>query len=221
MMNRVFGSIAVMGVLALGAGCGGTELEEAQSPDMEAVTQAATEEPRKLDDLIGALDRDQGVLHVRDDSQDVVLRELQAQRVDETTYLTKDALTGEATKFVLQAYPLVKWLSLFKLCPNGQYVFSWLQCPTLIVNDPLTRVWMNSTCNWKIQSAGLSSCVNTSSGASYRFQYLEAWKCGVGTGFCVERRGATAVRYDYALASCDPSIITNVQSTNYNFLCKK
>jgi hypothetical protein len=28
------------------------------------------------------------------------------------------------------------------------------------------------------------------------------------------------VRTDYVLASCDPSLISNVQSTNYNFLCK-
>jgi len=219
-MNRIFGSIAVMGVLALGVGCGGTELDEAQTQDMASVTQAA-EEPRKVDDLIGALDRNEGVLHVREDSQDIVLRELQAQPVDDGTYVTKDAVTGEATKFAIKICPFPIWPTLFKLCPNGQWVFSWLQCPTLIVNDPLTRVWMNSACSWKIQAASTGSCVNTSSGASYRYQYLESWKCGVGTGFCVERRAATAIRYDYVLASCDPSLISNVQSTNYNFLCKK
>jgi hypothetical protein len=221
-MNRIFGSIAVMGVLALGAGCGGTELEPVQSPDMESVTQAAEmEEPRKVDDLMGALDRDEGVLHVREDSQDIVLRELQAQPVENGFYVTKDALTGEASRFSLKVYPLPIWPTLFKLCSNGQWVFSWMQCPTLIVNDRLTRVWMNSSCSRRIQVASTGTCVNTSSGASYRYQYLESWKCGVGTGFCVERRAATAIRYDYVLASCDPSLISNVQSTNYNFLCKK
>jgi hypothetical protein len=220
-MNRIFGSIAMMGVLALGAGCGGTELEEVRSPDMESVTQAAaTEEPRKVDDLIGALDRNEGVLHVREDSQDIVLKELQAQPVDSGTYLTKDALTGEETRFAIKVYPFPFWPTLFKLCPNGQWVLSWQQCPTLVLSDPLTRVWMNSSCNRQIQAASVGTCVNTSSGASYRYQYLESWKCGLGTGFCVERRAATAIRYDYVLASCDPSLISNVQSTNYNFLCK-
>jgi hypothetical protein len=220
-MNRIFGSIAVMGALVLGAGCGGTELEAAQSQDLEAVSQAATEEPRKVDDLIGALDREDGVLYAREDMLDISLRELQAQPTADGAYVTKDAVTGEATRFVLKPYPFPYWPSLFKLCPNGQWVLSWKQCPTLIVNDPLTRVWMNSSCSWKIQSASTGACVNTSSGGSYRYWYLESWKCGLGTGFCVERRAATAVRYDYVLASCDPSLISNVQSTNYNFLCKK
>lgn len=218
-MNRIFGSIAVMGALAFGAGCGGTELEPAQPQELEAVAQAATEEPRKVEDMIGALDRDQGVLYARDDMQDITLRELQAQPNGDGSYVTKDALTGEATKFVIKPVPFPNWPFFFKLCPNGQWVLSSMQCPTLVLSDPLTRVWLNSSCGWKIQAASTSACVNSGSG-SYRYQYLEAWKCGVGSGFCVERRAATAIRYDYVLASCDPSLISNVQSTNYNFLCK-
>lgn len=219
-MNRIFGSIAVMGVLALGAGCGGTELEPAQAPELETATQAATEEPRKVDDMIGMLDRDQGVLYAREDMTDVTLRELQAQPNGDGTYVTKDALTGEATKFAIKIIPFPGWPIFFKLCPNGQWVPSSAQCPTLVLSDPFTRVWMNSSCSWKIQAASTAACVNTASGGSYRYQYLESWKCGLGTGFCVERRAAMAIRYDYVLASCDPSLISNVQSTNYNFLCK-
>ncbi|MFL5358803.1 hypothetical protein [Archangium sp.] len=219
-MNRIFGSIAVMGVLALGAGCGGTELEPAPSQELEAVAQAATEEPRKVEDMIGALDREGGVLYARDDMRDITLRELQAQPNADGSYVTKDALTGEATRFTLKLVPFPNWPSFFKLCPNGQWVLSWMQCPTLVLSDPLTRVWMNSSCSWQIQAGSTGTCVNTSSGGSYRYQYLQAWKCGLGAGFCVERRAATAVRTDYVLASCDPSLISNVQSTNYNFLCK-
>lgn len=219
-MNRVFGSIAVMGVLALGAGCGGTELEPAQPQELEAVAQAATEEPRKVDDMIGALDRDQGVLYARDDMKDITLRELQAQPNGDGTYVTKDALTGEVSKFAIKLIPFPNWPFFFKLCPNGQWVPSSAQCPTLVLSDPFTRVWMNSSCSWQYQLGSSGVCVNTSSGGSYRYEYLQAWKCGLGSGFCVERRAATAIRYDYVLASCDPALISNVQSTNYNFLCK-
>jgi hypothetical protein len=212
--------IIVAAALGLGVGCGGT-LEEQLEPtqDLEVVAQEA-EEPRKVEDLIGALDRNEGVLHVLDSAQDIVLSQLAAVRIDETYYQTRDQLTGEATRFRLQPYPISKWLYFWKLCPNGQWVPSWVTCPTTIYQDQFTRVWKNSTCNRKIQSASWSACTNTSSGSSYNFQYREAWKCGVGTGYCVERRAVKIVRYDYDLAYCDPSIVTGITPVSYDFLCK-
>ena len=66
----------------------------------------------------------------------------------------------------------------------------------------------------------MGACANTSSGGSYRDEYLQAWKCGLGSGLCVEVRAATAIHTDYVLASCDPALISNVQSTHYTFPCK-
>jgi hypothetical protein len=223
MKNRIVGSIVAVAMLALGAGCGGTELaepEQLQAPDMEMVVQAAEEEPRPVEDLMGGLDREQGVLHVEEGSVGIVLEQLKAQRVDETTYVFNDELSNEQTKFVVKPYPLPYWPTIIKRCPNGQLVFSWQKCPSLIYADPLIRIWRNASCNWKVQTASVGVCTNTSTGGSYRYYYLDAWKCGRGFGFCVERRAAMAIRYDYVRSACDPALISNVQSTNYNYLCK-
>ncbi|WP_224249515.1 hypothetical protein [Hyalangium gracile] len=225
MMNaqsRIFRSVVVIATaLGFGAGCGGTvdeQLEPAQELDSVA-QEAVAEEPRKFEDLIAGLDRDAAVLHTIDSEQDISLRQLQAVKIGENKYEMKDALTGDVTRFAVQVYPITVWPSLLKRCSNGQIVFSWQTCPTRIVTDPLTRVWKNSSCNWRVQAASTSACTNTSSGGSYRYQYLEAWKCGVGTGYCVERRAVRTIRYDYDLAACNPAIITGVTPTAYDFLC--
>ncbi|ATB30940.1 hypothetical protein [Melittangium boletus] len=222
MMNRIFGRITVMGILALGVGCGGTVLEEdVEGQSLDSVVQAAQQEtPRKVEDLIGALDRQAGVLHVVEGSQAIVLKELKAERIDNNTYMTRDELTGEQWRYSIVPYPGVLWPKWFKLCPNGQLVFTSMECPTRIVDDPLVRVWQNSSCGFRVQAASTGACVNASSG-SYRYEYLLAYKCGVGTGFCVERPAAMAIRYDYILNACDPSLISNVQSENHNYLCKR
>jgi len=219
-MNRIFKSITLVGVLALGMGCGGTELEEAPSQELEVAAQEAEGvESRKVEDMIGALDPAEGILHVQEGSQDLVLKELQAQPVGEGVYVSKDELTGEESRFALKLTPLPYWPTLFKRCSNGQWVLSWQKCPVLIIEDPLRRIWIRSSCGWKIQSAAAGVCVNSGSG-SYRYQYLEAWRCGVGTGICTERRAATAIRYNYVYPACDTSVISSVQSTNYNYLCR-
>jgi len=220
-MNRIFGRITMMGFLALGVGCGGTVQEEVESQSLNSVAQAAEQEqPRKVDDLIGALDRQAGVLHVLDESQGIVLKELKAEQVGSNTYLTRDELTGEQWRYSVMPYSRSIWFKWFKLCSNGQWVLSSMQCPTLIINDPLVRVWQNSSCGYRVQAASTGACTNVSSG-SYRYEYLTAYKCAVGTGFCVERPAAMAIRYNYVLNACDPSLISSVQSENHNYLCKK
>jgi hypothetical protein len=214
--------VIITAALSLGTGCGGT-LEEPVEPtqDFEMVEQeAAAEEPRKVEDLIGSLDRNEGVLHVLDTAQDIVLGQLKAVRAADGTFQTKDELTGDVTSFRLAPQPYSRWIWFFKICPNGQIVPNYVVCPTSIYSDQFTRIWKNSTCNRKIQNAAWSACTNTSSGGSYNFQYREAWKCGVGTGYCVERRAVKTVRYDYDLAYCDPFIVTGVTPVTYDFLCR-
>ncbi|NMO17525.1 hypothetical protein HPC49_25370 [Pyxidicoccus fallax] len=214
--------VVIAAVLGLGTGCGGVVEEQPESLPEEAVEiqEAAAEAPRKLDDLIAALDREEGVLHTLDTEQGTALAQLKAVRIDSERYQMKDELTGDTTVFRVLPYPGPRWWPLFKLCPNGQYVFSWLQCPTNIYSDRLTRIWRNSSCSWRVQNAGWSSCTTTSTGTSYKYQYMEAWKCGVGTGFCVERRAVRTVRWNYDLAACDPAIVTGVTPSAYDYLCK-
>lgn len=220
MMNRILGRLAVLSLLTLGVGCGGTELDAVQSEPLDAMAQAA-EEPRKAEDLLGALDRKQGVLHAVDDSRGIVLEQLKAQDAGNGTYVSKDELTGEEWRYSLKLYSRSSWFPFLKRCPNGQYVLRTMECPSILISDPLVRVWQNSSCSLRLQQASTSACTNVSTGGSYRYQYVESWKCGVGTGFCVERPAITAIRYDYSLSMCDPAVITNVQGTNHNYLCKR
>ncbi|MBN1203947.1 MAG: hypothetical protein JXB05_03350 [Myxococcaceae bacterium] len=223
MKSRIVRSLVIItAALGLGTGCGGT-LEEQLEPtqELEVLAQEAeAEEPRKVEDLLGALDRTEGALHVVDTEQEIALAQLEAVKVADGTFQTKDPLTGELTKFRLVPYPISRWPFIWKICSNGQIVPNWVVCPTNIYSDPYTRIWKNSKCNRKIQSASWSACTNTSSGGSYNFQYREAWKCGVGTGYCVERRAVKTVRYNYDLAWCDPSIVTGITPVSYDFLCK-
>jgi hypothetical protein len=220
--SRIVRSVVIIATaLGFGAGCGGTidEMEPVQE-EAFATQEAAAEEPRKLEDLAAFLERDAGILHTVDTEQAMALRQLEAVKINDSQYQSKDTLTGEVSIFRVQPYSIKAWLPLLKICPNGQIVPYWVTCPTIIAQDPLTRVWKNSSCGWKIQNAGWSACTNTSSGSSYRYQYYEAWKCGVGSGYCVERRAVKTVRYNYDLAMCDPAIITGVTPTAYDFLCK-
>lgn len=221
-MNRIFKHITLAGVLALGIGCGGTELDESQvNPhQLESMEQAEEGvEERKVEDMIGALDSAEGVLHVQEGSEDTVLNELRAERQSDGSYLTKDALTGEETRFNLKPQPLPFWPTLFKRCPStGQWVPYWQPCPVNIYSDRITRIWIRSSCSWKIQSPAVGVCVNSGSG-SYRYQYVEAWRCGVGTGICVERRSATVLRYNYAFPAC--SNVSSVTTTAANYLCRR
>ena len=213
-------ALALATTFAFGVGCGPASVqEELAAPPLEAVEQNA-ESPFGITDMIGGLDRAGGVLYAESSSVDLTLKQLAATRQSDGTYLTTDPLTGERTKFSVKAVPLSNWPFFWKLCPNGQWVPSWATCPTLISSDTFTRVWKNAACNWKVQSAGWGACVNTASGGSYNYQYYDAWKCGRGTGYCVERRAVRTVRYDYDLAACNPAIITGVTPITYDFLCK-
>jgi hypothetical protein len=168
--------------------------------------------------MIAALDPAEQVLHVQEGSQDIALKELQAVRQSDGYYLSKDELTGEQSRFIIKPYPLSFWPTLFKRCSNGQYVLSWQQCPILIAQDPLNRIWIRASCSWKIQSAAVGVCTASGTG-SYRYQYQEAWRCGVGTGICRERRAATVLRYNYAFSAC--STLSSVTTTSSNYLCRR
>jgi hypothetical protein len=213
-------ALALAATFALSVGCGPvSEQEDTAAPELEAVEQNADTQ-LGIEDMIGGLDRAGGVLYAESSSVDLSLRQLAAVRQVDGSYITTDVLTGEKTKFTVRPIAYADWLRFWKLCPNGQWVPSWATCPTLIVADNFTRVWKNAACNRKVQSAGWGTCFNTAAGGSYRFQYYEAWKCGRGTGFCVERRAVRTVRYDYDLAACNPTIITGVAPVTYDFLCK-
>lgn len=220
--GRIVRSVVLFATaLGFSAGCGGTIDDQEPAQDQTFATQeAAAEEPHKVEDLAAFLDRDQGVLHTLDTERDMALRQLEAVKIDDARYQAKDPLSGEVSIFSVQAYAAKAWWPIFKFCPNGQIVPSWVICPQLIAQDPLTRIWKNSQCTWKIQSAGWSSCTTNSSGSSYNYQYIEAWKCGIGVGYCVERKAVRTVRWDYDLAACNPAIITGVTPTTYDYLCK-
>ncbi|MFP2964125.1 hypothetical protein ACLEPN_42055 [Myxococcus sp. 1LA] len=72
-----------------------------------------------------------------------------------------------------------------------------------------------------VQSGSWSACTNTSLGTSYNFQNLQVWRCGVGTGYCVERRAVRTVRYDYDLAACNPAIVTNIAPSSHGYFCAR
>lgn len=212
-------ALALAATFAL-VGCGPVaEQEETAAPELEAVEQNSDSSQFGVEDLIGGLDRVDGLLYAESSSVDVTLQQLAAQRQADGSYLTTDALTGEQTRFFVRPIAYADWLRFWKRCPNGQWVPSWFTCPTVVYEDRFIRVWQNASCNWKVQSASWSACFPSGTGGSYRFQYYEAWKCGVGKGFCVERRAVRTVRYDYALAACNPSLITGI-TPRYDFLCK-
>ncbi|AKQ65785.1 hypothetical protein A176_002697 [Myxococcus hansupus] len=215
--------LAVVAALGLGTACGGPVeelqpevMEETAALDADAVEN---EPPRKLEDLIGALDREAGVLHVMDTAEQIVLSQLKAQRTGTAQYVTKDELTGDTTYFTVTRHPWKEWPLMFKLCPTGEAVLPWIPCPTTIFADPLTRIWQNASCTRRVQAPAWGICNNTFDGNSYDIEYRDAWRCGVGTGFCVERRAAKTVRYDYALAYCNSGLLTNVTPQNFDYLC--
>lgn len=211
-------ALALAATFAL-VGCGPvSEQEDTAAPELEAVEQNADTQ-FGVEDLIGALDRVEGVLYAESSSVDVTLQQLEAQRQADGSYLTTNPLTGEQTKFVVRPIAYVDWLPIFKVCPNGQLVPVWATCPT--PNNPgnYTRVWKNASCNRLVQSASWSACFPSDTGGSYRFQYYEAWKCGRGTSRCVEWRAERTVRYDYGLPACIPPLIGT--TAKYDFLCMR
>ena len=220
MLNRIFGRLAVMSLLVMGAGCGGTELEDVQTGAMDSVAQAAEEEtPRKVEDMIGALDRDENVLYAQEGQEGTVLEQLKAQPTGKGTYVTKDELSGETWTYALKPVPVQSWPFLFKLCSNGQWVRYNQICPTKIYSGLLIRIWINSSCGYRVQYASSSVCTNVS-GGSYNTEYQEVWKCGVGRGICVERPAITAIRKNYGVSGCNASFITSVQGLNTNYRCR-
>jgi hypothetical protein len=221
--SRLTSCLAVVGVLMMGAGCEGavTEEEFASGAGLQMTMQAAEEEPRKAEDIIAGLEHSQGILHVEERSAGIALEQLRAVRVDASTYEATDELTGNTTRFQLKLYPWDSFLRLWKWCPTlGQWIFSWYTCPTVIVDTGTTRVWKNSSCSRKVQSASWGVCNNTSSGNSNRYYSLEAWKCGVGTGYCVERYAAKTLRFNYDMAGCNANMLLSASTTSYDMLCK-
>lgn len=221
--SKLSSCLAVVGALWLCTGCQGAvpEGELASEAGLQTMTQAAAEEPRKVDDIIAAIDPAQALLHVEEKSVGITLEQLKAVRVDTELYEATDELTGETTRFRVKAYPLSSFIKLFKWCPNvSQWVLSWLECPSVLTSTSSTIVWKNSSCGRKVQTAGWGACVNTNTGGSNRYYYLEAWKCGVGTGYCVERRAAKTLRFNYDLANCNADMLLSASTTQYEMLCK-
>lgn len=220
MLNRIFGRFAVLSLLTLGVGCGGTEMEEVQTDAMDSVAQAAEEEtPRKVEEMIGAIDRDENVLYAQEGSEGIALEQLKAQSTGKGTYVTKDELSGEEWSYALKPVPIRIWPTLFKYCSNGQWIRTSQTCPKLVASGQLIRIWSRASCSFRIQAASTSVCTNVSGGSS-KTEYQEVWKCGVGTGFCVERPAITAIRYNYGVSACNASFITSVQGLNANYRCR-
>ncbi len=223
--SRLTSCLAVMGALWMGAGCQGAvpegEFGAGTDLGLQTTAQAAVEEPRRADDIIAGLEAEQGILHAEERSAGIALEQLKAVRVDADLYEATDELTGDTTRFRLQLYPLDRFLSIWKWCANvGQWTLSWLACPSVLTSTKTTIVWKNSSCNRVVQSAGWGACVNNSSGGSNRYYYLEAWKCGVGTSYCVERRAARTMRFNYDLAACNADMLLSASTTHYDMLCK-
>jgi hypothetical protein len=223
MRSKLTGCLVMMGALLVG--CQGAMTEEELATEsglqMSVVSQAAEEEPRMAEDIIGGLEHEAGVLHAEEKSAGVVLDQLKARQVATGVFEATDELTGNTTRFSLKLYPWDSFLRLWKYCPaTNEWIFYWLTCPVKIVDTGTTRIWKNSSCGRKVQSAGWGACVNTSSGGSNRYYYLEAWKCSVGTGYCVERYAAKTMRFNYDLAACNPNMLLSAYTTSYDFLCK-
>lgn len=220
---RLTSYLAVVGAMVIGAGCQGPlpEDEFAAESDLQMTMQAAEGEPRKIEDLVGGLDHEEGILHVEEKSVEVVLKKLRAERVNDVTYEALDEVTGELLRFRLDVHPPEIFVNLFKECPEtGQTVFIWQRCPTRTDSSPLTRVWKNSSCSYKVQSAQVGLCSNTSTGSSSRVYAIEAWKCGVGTDYCVEHRATKKLRFNYEVADCNPERFKSITSFEYDYLCK-
>lgn len=220
--SRLTSCLALVGALWMGVGCQGALPEEAEASgaNLSSVEQAA-EEQRSVNDIIAGLDAAQGILHSEEKSASIALAQLKAVRVDTSTYEATDELSGETTRFQVKLYPFDTFIKLWKWCPTlGQYIFTWQTCPTVLVNTGTTIIWKNSSCSRKIQTAGWGACTNTSSGGSNRYYYLEAWKCGVGTGYCVERYAAKTMRFNYDQANCGADMLLSASTTSYDLLCK-
>ncbi|SEU25140.1 hypothetical protein SAMN05443639_111190 [Stigmatella erecta] len=222
MRNKLMKSAVILAVaVGFGTGCGGTSEEPEFAPDLETAGQeAVAEEPRKIEDLSAVFDDEEGVLHVVDTEQDTVLKQLGATQVDSTSYEAINRPTGEKLFFTLKPSPISVWPRLFTRCPNGQYVLNGRPCPKLELQTPNLQVWKNSSCSQRIQAAGTSACVTSSvTGTSYKYQYLESWKCGVGTGYCVNWKSIQSLRYNYNLAACGGNPVSISQTANY--LCAR
>ncbi|HEX8706113.1 MAG TPA: hypothetical protein VF815_45180 [Myxococcaceae bacterium] len=225
--SRLTSCLTLLGALLICTGCGGvTEEELATESDLQmsmaTTEQAAEEEPRKVEDLMGGLEVEAGTLHVNEKYVDVSLKQLQAVSLGNGAYETTDEMTGEVNQFVIKPYPLDQFIRLWKYCSaTGEWVFSWRPCPTKIIDTGTIRLWMNSSCARKVQSAGWGACFGYgSSGYSGRYYYLESWKCGVGTGYCVERYAARTLRFNYNVAGCNTGNLLNVSTTQGDFLCR-
>jgi len=225
--TRLTSCLTLLGALLIGAGCQGalTEEELAAESDLQmsmaTTEQAAEEEPRKVEDIMGGLDQEEGLLHVNEKYTDVALRQLQAVDLGDGSYESTDELTGVATRFQVKTYPLDSFIRLWKFCAaTGEWVFFWRPCPTKIIDNGIIRIWLNSSCARKVQSAGWGACFGYGPGYSGRYYYLEAWKCGVGTGFCVERYAARTLRFNYNVAGCNAGNLLNASTTQGDFLCR-
>jgi hypothetical protein len=222
--SRLTSCFAVVGALLIGAGCQGSLPEEelTTEQDVQLTSQALEgEEPRKVEDLIGGLDPEESVLHVEEQSGDVVLEQLQAVRIGDGLYEATDELTGEVSRFQIKFYPWDQWLRLWKYCPaTNEWILSWRPCPTKIVSNIFIRVWKNSSCSRLVQTAGWGSCTGYGLGYSTRTYNLEAWKCGVGTGYCVERPAAKTLRFNYSQPGCGQSMLLNISTISNDYLCK-
>jgi len=225
--SRLTSCLTLLGALLIGAGCQGGMTEEElaaeadQQMSMATTEQAAEEEPRKVEDLMGGLEVEAGILHVNDQYVDVTLKQLQAVRLADGSYEATDELTGELNRFTLKPYPIDNFIRLWKYClATNEWVLSWRPCPTKIMDTGTIRIWRNSSCARKVQSAGWGACFGYGPGYSGRYYYLEAWKCGVGTGFCVERYAAKTLRFNYNVAGCNTGNLLNASTTQYDFLCR-
>lgn len=221
--SKLTSCLAVVGALL--AGCQGAMTEEELAAEsglqMSTTEQAAEEEPRLVEDIMGGLDQEEGLLHVNEKYTGVALEQLQAVDLGDGFYESTDELTGTVSKFQLKPYPLDSFIRLWKFCAaTSEWVFYWRPCPTKIFDNGIIRLWLNSSCSRKVQSAGWGACFGYGPGYSGRYYYLEAWKCGVGTGFCVERYAAKTMRFNYNISTCSAGNLLSASTTQYDYLCR-
>jgi hypothetical protein len=222
MRNRLMKSAVILAMtVGLGTGCGGIFEEPEFAPELDTAEQeAAAEEPRKVEDMSALLDEQDGVLYVVDTERDTVLKQLGAQQIGADRYEAINRPTGDKLSFVLKPSPISWWPNLFTRCPNGQYVLNGRPCPRILFQTNDLQVWRNSSCSQRVQAASTSACTTSSvTGTSYKYQHLESWKCGLGTGYCVNWKSIQSLRYNYNLAACGGNPVSVSQTTN--FLCAR
>ena len=219
--------LAVVGALLIGTGCNVAMSEEELAVEsdlqMSTASQAVEgeEEPRMVEDIMGGLDQEEGLLHVNERYVGTALEQLQAKDLGDGSYESTDELTGTVTRFQVKPYALDSFIRLWKFCPaTSEWVFFWRPCPTKIIDNGIIRIWLNSSCARKVQSAGWGACFGYGPGYSGRYYYLESWKCGVGTGFCVERYAAKTLRFNYNVAGCGSGNLLNASTTQHDYLCR-